>query len=358
MKWQKATLFVALALVLSACVISQSPIPLVFEVPAATVEPSPTAFQPLPPTPTPEPSSRTYVILGEDLDRIGWGPRTDVIMLVTVNLVEKELTLVSIPRDLVVQINCMEPRTFDGVDWGYYDRANSAWNHGEEVWTNIGGGFACVRDMVAFNFGLQVSGVVMVDFEGFMNLIDLVGHIEVTASADYSDWCGDHRNYGGPGAWHVWHRGETYQMDGNRALCYARARVFSSDLDRNRRQQDIMAALREQVVPLMADGFVTDPVHFPPDVLRIVSENASTDMGATELLMGLLDVVNTKDWPIRTLRLTIGNEVTYGRLGPASVVFLINADGSSYAGASADTLNQANYLERMRRLIWCFELGC
>lgn len=206
---------------------------------APTLPPS----TPLPtrlPTSTPAPawsgpSTFTFVALGVDQRNDQEIPRTDTIMLGRVDLRTPKVNLVSIPRDLLVDIP------------GYgKDRINSAYVYGE-LYKEPGGGIGLLQRTIEKNFGLQIDHFGLVDFQCFRTAVDAVGGVTVNVPRLIVDTHYPTEDYGmkvvrfEPGM---------QKMDGERALEYARTRYADSDFQRMQRQQLIIAAMREQLLTL------------------------------------------------------------------------------------------------------------
>jgi anionic cell wall polymer biosynthesis LytR-Cps2A-Psr (LCP) family protein len=97
---------------------------------------------------------------------------------------------------------------------------------------------------VQYNFGIRVNEYVVVDFTTFIKIIDLIGGVNVEVPYDISDPEYPDMNYGYDPFYITagWH-----QLDGTTALKYARSRHGSDDIDRGRRQQQVIYAIRDKV---------------------------------------------------------------------------------------------------------------
>lgn len=180
-----------------------------------------------------------FLILGLDRrPREGDAPtRSDTIIVLSIDARRKDARMLGIPRDLWVEIP-----TRDG---GYYnDRINTAYVTGE-LTDYPGGGIGLARDTIERNFGIAIDYYVIIDFEGFQELIDAIGGIDVNVPEavfdPYYSWTelpGDYNpQYFEPGLQH---------MDGRTALAYARLRYNKDDLDRIHRQQLVIIAALEK----------------------------------------------------------------------------------------------------------------
>jgi LCP family protein required for cell wall assembly len=168
------------------------------------------------------------LILGLDRRPDETGPvRTDSLILATFDPRRPQAALLSIPRDLWVDI------PGQGTN-----RINTAHYFGDIAQSGYGPELA--RQTVQDNFGPPVHGYVVVDFAGFVALVDALGGIDIEVPATIVDEYYPTPDYGittivipaGP-----------QHMDGGTALIYARTRHADSDFDRTRRQQQILRAL-------------------------------------------------------------------------------------------------------------------
>lgn len=205
--------------------------------PAPTPWPSiqtlPTALVPTP-SPTdlaapPSGEALTILLLGTDR-RPGETdvPRTDTIMLLHVDPQRQRLALLSLPRDLWVEIP-----GFNNA------RINSAYLLGE-VYGAAGGGMALARDTVSLLLGIRVDYVVLIDFMGFIDLIDTLGGVTVHVETELYDDAFPTMDYGYTIAHFL--PGPQW-MDGSTALTYSRIRHPDSDFMRIRRQQAVIIAI-------------------------------------------------------------------------------------------------------------------
>lgn len=180
-----------------------------------------------------------FLILGLDRrPREGKAPtRSDTIIILSIDAKRKDARMLGIPRDLWVEIP-----TRDG---GYYnDRINTAYVTGE-LTGYPGGGIGLAKATIERNFGITIDHYVIIDFEGFQELIDAIGGIDVNVPEavydPYYSWTelpGDYDpQYFEPGLQH---------MDGRTALAYARLRYNKDDLDRIHRQQLVIIAALEK----------------------------------------------------------------------------------------------------------------
>lgn len=207
--------------------------------------------------------ARTNVlILG--LDRRpeqGFIVRSDVVMLVTACPQTPRLGLLSIPRDLYVEV----PRYGN-------NRINTAHFWGERE--AVGGGPDLAMETVVHNFRVPVQHYVRVDFDGFRAVVDAVGGIDVVVEKPIVDNAYPTEDYG---TMRIEIPAGPQRMDGERALQYVRTRRGASDFERAARQQQVVMALLRRVVT---------PQNWPrlPAVVQTVAENVDMNLGPVEIL--------------------------------------------------------------------------
>ncbi len=172
---------------------------------------------------------------------------TDTMILASINPVDKEAALVSIPRDLYVSVpnrgsmkinsvfsagktNALNKRSGSSAD---------AKKQAEEA------GYNLAEDTVEKVLGIPVHYHVMIDFAGFQQAINTVGGVDIDAPKAVREQMRiDGKNYMldvKPGRQH---------MDGFKALAYSRSRHTSArgDFDRSERQRLLIVALKEKIL--------------------------------------------------------------------------------------------------------------
>ncbi len=221
-------------------------------VPTPTTRPSPTPY------PTPkyngptiaisdlattteavEPSVRwsqteNFLILGTDR-RPNWRDwRTDVLMIVGLDRANGRAAVLSVPRDLYVEI--------PGTGWG---RINQVDFLGEKVLRVEGGGPALVSHVLEKTIGIKTNHWVRVEMQGFEALVDAVGGVPVTLDCPFAEpiFNLDTQEW----EYYTLPAGEVL-MDGVTARWFVRLRLRGSDIGRSARQRQFLWALRAQVL--------------------------------------------------------------------------------------------------------------
>jgi LCP family protein required for cell wall assembly len=262
--------------------VSARPNVLVTVSPNAT--PTPTPFQPIPPTavfyptdiptpiatetptppPTPLPTDTPSIpddlgempkgitrvlLLGSDQREGDPGFRTDTIILATINPQKGFVSLLSFPRDLYVNIP------------GYgTNRINTAF---------VNGGFKTLAATLNSNFGVDPDFYVLINFHSFQQTVDSLGGIDVQVAKTFTDKRQGFGNYTVPA-------GEVH-MNGRVALWYVRARKSTNDFNRARRQQEVLLAIADKLVSM-------DGLRRAPELFDMYKRTVSTNMRFTSIL--------------------------------------------------------------------------
>jgi polyisoprenyl-teichoic acid--peptidoglycan teichoic acid transferase len=196
-------------------------------------EPSPIPFFEVIPEPWDGTDRVTILFMG--LDYRDWvagegPPRTDSMMLMTIDPITLTGGLLSIPRDLWVEI----PGGFE------HNRINTAYFLGEQF--NLpGGGPGLAMDTVENLLGVPISYYAVIDFSTFERMIDEIGGIDVMVF--------ERVKIAPINGMSKWLEAKAHHLDGPDALAYARARkTEGGDFDRAARQQQVALAIRDRVL--------------------------------------------------------------------------------------------------------------
>jgi LCP family protein required for cell wall assembly len=196
----------------------------------------------------------------------GWGYRTDTIMVVTLDPDSRTAGILSIPRDLQLQIPGRGQ-----------DRINTANVYGSRS-GDPDGGPALLASTIEGSFGIPIDGYLMVDFGAFVEIVDTLGGVEVDVPKRLHDTRYPDPKPGDPHAFKTIHFDPGSQhMNGTRALEYARSRMSTSDFDRAKRQQQVVLAIREKALSFSA-------IPRWPKLVAVIAGSVRTDMRPDELL--------------------------------------------------------------------------
>jgi LCP family protein required for cell wall assembly len=207
------------------------PTPTPTPTPEPTAEPTPTPTPTPSPSPTPNPNRMTILLVGVDFIAGRNHALTDTLMLVSIDLKSGVVSMVSVPRDtaafpfywggeapVTFKINSLSK----AIAAGYFGSPDSP--------------MVTLANEIGYLVGVPVDYYAAIDMGGFVQLIDLVGGVDVNNPRVLNDpfTC----TYVPKGLVH---------MDGAAALRYARSRESTNDYYRAGRQQLVMMALRQKL---------------------------------------------------------------------------------------------------------------
>jgi polyisoprenyl-teichoic acid--peptidoglycan teichoic acid transferase len=208
-----------------------------------------------------------FLLIGSDR-RPGGSFRTDTMVIAILRPNDGQVSLISIPRDLWVSIPGWENQ-----------RINTAYQHGISV-DYPGGGPGLLKDTILYNLGIRIDHTAMVEFDGFRQIVDTLGGVDVPVSCAYTDWRLIDPSYDpeNENNWALYTTGPgLIHMDGDLALWYARSRQKSNDFDRGRRQQEVLRALFTQTLQ-------AGTLKRLPELYNDLKNTVETDLNLVDLL--------------------------------------------------------------------------
>lgn len=244
----------------------------------------------------------TILLAGTDAG----GTRTDTIMLCTIDTKAERISLLSIPRDTLVNDSYAVPK-INGT-YGVY-------GSGEK-------GMQALMDAVQQLIGFRPDGYVLVDLDAFVQLVDLMGGVEFDVPMDM--------NYSDPAQALTINLSEGLQtLNGEQAMGLVRFRsgYALADLERVNVQRDFIAACMDQWV---TPGLVLKA----KDLLSVVAENVTTDLTTANLAWCAGAIIRCDTAQIATNTLpgyaAMWNGGSYYIVHPFDTVELINEHYNPY----------------------------
>ena len=153
---------------------------------------------------------------GED----GEASRADTMMLITVDKSNNCIKLTSFLRDTWIYIPSADKK----------QRLNASCTYG---------GYNGVVETIEYNFGIDIDGYVVADFEMFKIMVDSIGGVEVEVSEKEANEVTNHpKRYG-----NVTLDAGTYTLTGEQALAFCRIRKIDTDWKRTERQRTVIQAI-------------------------------------------------------------------------------------------------------------------
>jgi LCP family protein required for cell wall assembly len=250
---------------------------------------------------------------------------TDSMMLASIDPVNYTTTLISIPRDLWVNV----PNA--GVM-----KINAAWETGEFKFlgkiapgsTNPGAitaGFKLVDQTVGQVLGINVDYNVMVNFQAFQQAVDTVGGVTVNVPTALVDPTMAWQNNNNP----VLAPAGVQNFDGAQALLYVRSRETTSDFARAARQRAVLVALKGKIETL---GTLSNPLKIS-GLINAFGNNVQTDLSLSNAsrLYGIIKNVNDTKVSSIGFDAAPNQYVTTGNIAGQSIV-LPTAGLFNYSG--------------------------
>lgn len=255
------------------------------------------------------------------------GPNlTDSIMVLSVDQTNKNAYMLSLPRDLWINIEMPKGEV---CTVGYQQKLNTQYFCGSDDGENEAEGAASLRKKVGEITGLDIQYYIHVNFTAVSETVDAVGGVDVTIESSDPRGILD-RNFdwkcGGKCYYVNYKNGERVHLDGEHALALARARnaaggygLPNGNFDREKNQQKILVALREKA---LSAGTLTN-LGAVTGLLNALGNNLRTNIATKEIrtIMDLAKEIKQED----IISLTLVEEgnllVTTGRLeNGASIV--------------------------------------
>ncbi|MBS5931827.1 MAG: LCP family protein [Clostridiales bacterium] len=257
--------------------------------------------------------------------------RTDSMMIATINVKQKALKLTSIMRDLYVAIP------------GYSDnKLNAAYHNG---------GMPLLKQTIEENFDIELDGSVLVNFAGFEEIINRLGGVEITLTANEAAYLNRTNYISNPIYRNV--RAGTQTLNGNQALGYSRIRYVrteteSDDFGRTSRQRTVLNAIFDKYKSKSLPELVT----ILYDILPLVT----TDINKSTIMDYLTTVVTLGTTELETMRIPIDNAFSNSSVRGMSVLlpnslqdnidalhtFIFGSEENATIGTEGESTGEAN----------------
>ena len=149
--------------------------------------------------------------------------RPDTMMLISLDMKHHCIKMTSFLRDTWVYVPSL----------GHEQRLNAS--TGKD-------GYSGVVDAIEYNFGVDIDGYIVTNFEMFQSLVDSVGGVEIKVTKKEAKEVTSHKGRYG----NVKLKAGTHTLNGKQALAYCRIRKIDTDFNRTQRQRTVMSALLEK----------------------------------------------------------------------------------------------------------------
>jgi LCP family protein required for cell wall assembly len=179
--------------------------------------------------------------------------RSDTVMLLRADPQTDSISMLSFPRDLIVDIRCPESRGLDRINAAY-------------TYCGPSGTLETIRNLT----GLEVHYLIMVNFDGFREIVDKLGGVWLDIDRRYVNLEGG--DYATINLWPGYQR-----LKGWQALDFVRYRHTDSDLFRLARQQSFVKGVKQAV-----NHRWTNPGTVP-GIFRVLRKNVEIGQGGGDI---------------------------------------------------------------------------
>ena len=198
---------------------------------------------------------------GDSLSKTGY-ERTDSIIILSINKVDKQVKMTSIMRDTWVSFPG-SPRS---------GKINAA---------NVYGGPELSMETVNACFGTDVEDYVLINMVGLIEVIDMIGGVEIPVTESERKLIGPYAkgylsilgSYDGDTT--LSESGDSVHLNGLQAMSYCRIRVIGTDYARTQRQRTVILGGLEKLKQSNAAQILS--------LVRVGLENTQTNLGLTDV---------------------------------------------------------------------------
>ena len=250
-----------------------------------------------------------FLLLGTALENPDNPGLTDAMLVVSLNQTLSTISILSIPRDIQVYIPNVG-----------HKKINQAYLFGSKDADTTG--INLLKQTITYNLGINIDYYVRVNFSRFKDLIDALGGITITVDCAIEDWRLKEPDLDKDIAdnWELfilW--AGVHYMDGDLALWYARSRRTSNDLDRGRRQQDLLRAIWHRI---QERGILQDLPTLWQNFTNIVDTDLT--LGSVLSLLPYTYDLNIGDLTFHTMR--VNEEIVMDKDAQGSFIFTIQQE--------------------------------
>lgn len=210
-------------------------------------------------------SVRNILFIGSDEREGLGGQRSDTMILFSIDNKNHKIKLTSFLRDSYVYIPSK----------GYNTKLNAAYNYG---------GAQLLLDTIEYNFGVKIDEYVMVDYEAFIQLVDLLGGITIhdvtAAEAKYMREQVNSKKF----------KEGTNHIGGRAAMWYCRIRYLDNDFRRTERQRKVLSAIIDKATKTSPFKLVEIVEEILPNISTNIDRNSLLTLGMGALIYMHYDI--------------------------------------------------------------------
>jgi LCP family protein required for cell wall assembly len=207
--------------------------------------------------------TENYLILGTDRRSTDSSWRTDTIMVVGLDRKLNRAAVLSVPRDLYLEI----------PNYGY-GRINQIDYIGEKILKVPGGGPALLSSVLSDTLGISTHHWMRVEMTGFQDVVDAVGGVTVHLDCPFYEPIFNLTT----NAWEYFSlpAGDVH-LNGEDAYWYVRLRLKESDIGRGQRQRQFLWGMRDQILS-------TNLLPRMPALFAAFSNTFSSDLSILQIM--------------------------------------------------------------------------
>ena len=201
---------------------------------------------------------------------------SDVIRVIRIDFVTPKVTVLTLPRDLEVQIPDLIPSKQAEI---YNAKLNQAYFYGGPgmgFYEGPGGGPGLLARTIAYNYDLYVDHYVAINMVAFEKIVNAIGGVDITLGepvdcrpegAEAIDPNNQLPDYFGVGVNH---------MDGQKALTFVRCRARYGDIVRSEHQSMVLMAIKDK---LTSPSLITSI----PKLVSTMLDDVQTDLSMAQI---------------------------------------------------------------------------
>ena len=229
------------------------------------------------PTPVKEADRLDILVLGiRGEDDPDGGLLSDTIMLLSFKKETKQVSIISLPRDLYVEMPGLLNGKINEIYEGGLTQKNPL-DFTKKVFSRL--------------TGVHIDNVIIFDFQSFQAIVDTIGGVDLNLKKPFEEktqWGYAFSLPAGPN-----------HLDGQTALYYVRSRYGSNDFDRSRRQQELILAIKKKVLSLQL-------LNHPSQIVSLIGHlknDISTDLDIwdAKTILNLSSAVDSTTLDAQTL---------------------------------------------------------
>ena len=255
------------------------------------------------PLPKDDPERLDILILGMrgEGDIVNGGLLTDSMEVLSLDEKTRKAAIISIPRDLWVDLLGIEGKINETYAIGYAHNA----------------GIPLTSQLISRITGVRIDKTVVFNFQAFQDIVESLGGIDISLDKPFRESTQWGYEFSLPA-------GDNH-LNGEQALYYVRSRYSSSDFDRARRQQQVMIAIEKKATSL---GLLANPLKVN-NLFSSVKNNIRTDFQIWDIsnLLNLSSVFSSPN-SIKHYVISTDNLLSDGSKGPKGEYILTPKTGN------------------------------